>query len=241
LRLLQITYRQWTFRNGTVHLRGPDGLTQAQQDRLARRCEELLWTDPSTLLDEDKYLLDIDFEKLGDGPSAARQAWISEMEAARAAACYASREELEGDLDDLYCSILVQVDTEGSIRFCRRRRRRRRSGIIGHSVCSISRIGRGTTPYGSGCCSELAEKKGCCPVLFTCLLDSSRFTRKHVNMVGLCLGQILLLSEELVKLVQHARLEQSYPKKFYLHPHLYGSFANYSSSPGGRLPTLALH
>jgi hypothetical protein len=71
------------------------------------------------------------------------------MEAARAAACYASREELEGDLDDMYCSIPVQVDTEGSIRF---RRRRRRSGIIGHSVCSISRIGRGKRKAVVRCC-----------------------------------------------------------------------------------------
>jgi hypothetical protein len=54
LRLLQ------TFRNGTVHLRGSDGLLQAQQDRLTSCCEELLWTDPSTLLDEDKFLLEID-------------------------------------------------------------------------------------------------------------------------------------------------------------------------------------
>jgi hypothetical protein len=183
LRLLQITHRQWTFRNGTVHLRGPDGLTQSQQDRLARRCEELLWTDPSTLLDEDKYLLDIDFEKLGDGPSAARQAWISEMEAARAAACHVTRDELDGDLDEKYGSIPMPVDTEGSIRF--RRRRRRQSGIIEYSVYSISRIGRGTTPYGYGCCSALAEKKGCCPVLFDCHLDSTRFTRKHVTCKNL--------------------------------------------------------
>ena len=34
LRLLQITHRQWTFRNGTVHLRGPDGLTSAQHDEM---------------------------------------------------------------------------------------------------------------------------------------------------------------------------------------------------------------
>jgi hypothetical protein len=51
LRFLQITHRQWTFRCGKVHLRGPDGLTSSQRDRLAQRCEDLLWTDPSTLLD----------------------------------------------------------------------------------------------------------------------------------------------------------------------------------------------
>ena len=85
LRLLQITHRQWTFRCGTVHLRGPDGLTSSQRDRLACKCEELvLWTDPTTLLDEDRYLLNIHFEALGDAPPlSTRQAWLSEMEAAR--------------------------------------------------------------------------------------------------------------------------------------------------------------
>jgi hypothetical protein len=38
------------------------------------------------------------------------------------------------------------VDTEGSIRF--RRRRRRRSGVIKHSVCLISQIWKRFAPYG---------------------------------------------------------------------------------------------
>ena len=71
LQLLQITHRQWTFCNGTVHLNGPDGLSPTQTKSLARRCEDLLWTDTSTLLDEDKYLLDLDFDDLGDGTAAS--------------------------------------------------------------------------------------------------------------------------------------------------------------------------
>lgn len=147
LRLLQITHRQWTFRNGTVHLRGPDGLTERQQSALAQRCEELLWTDPSTLLDEDKYLLDIDFDALGDGPATTRQAWISEMDAARAAARYEAGADAEGETDELFQTAPPPVDTEGSIRF--RCRRRRRSGLITLLVSLISHIGRGIPPYGS--------------------------------------------------------------------------------------------
>lgn len=128
LRLLQITHRQWTFRNGTVHLRGPDGLTPSQQSALARRCEDLLWTDPSTLLEEDKYLLDIDLDALGDGPATARQAWCAEVDAARAAACFEDCDADAGLLDEPYLSAPAPVDTEGSIRF--RRRRRRRSVVI---------------------------------------------------------------------------------------------------------------
>ncbi len=119
LRLLQITHRQWTYRCGTVHLRGPDGLTSAQRDRLARKCEELLWTDPTTLLDEDRYLLEIDFDALGDAPSSTCQAWLSEMEAAR---CASSLHE-DAEEDFWVDAQPAPIDTEGSIRFRRRRRR----------------------------------------------------------------------------------------------------------------------
>jgi hypothetical protein len=121
LQLLQITHPQWTFRNGTVHLRGPDGLTFTQQEALARRCEDLLWTDPLSLLEEDRYLLDIDFTELGNGPSATRQVWISEMEAAAAAARYDAA--ADGEAAPHYSNNEVLIDTEGSIRFRRRRRR----------------------------------------------------------------------------------------------------------------------
>ena len=37
LRLLQITHRQWTYRNGSIHFRARDGLTERQQLALMRR------------------------------------------------------------------------------------------------------------------------------------------------------------------------------------------------------------
>jgi hypothetical protein len=164
LRLLQITHRQWTFRNGTVHLRGPDGLTKSQQDALARRCEELLWVDPCTLLEEDRYLLEINFDELGDGSSACRQAWISEMEAARAAASYAASAETDDISPESSPWMPVPVDTEGSIRF--RRRRRRRSGIIEHTVVQLPRSWKRILPLMAPCCcSATVEKKGYCPLL----------------------------------------------------------------------------
>lgn len=139
LQLLQITHRQWTFRNGTVHLKGPDGLTEAQQGFLSRRCEALLWTDPSTLLAEDRYLLDVDFDALADGPASERQTWLSEVDAARCAARYADADYTDTILDAPDPLLAPPIDTEGSIRF--RRRRRRRSGVIEHIDCSISQIG----------------------------------------------------------------------------------------------------
>ena len=113
-------------------------LSPTQTQALARRCEDLLWTDPSTLLDEDKYLLDeVDFDDLGNGASASRQMWISEIEAASAAVRNACVEGSDAFAGDTFAAPPVPVDTEGSIRF--RRRRRRRSGVIEYTGYSISR------------------------------------------------------------------------------------------------------
>jgi hypothetical protein len=83
LHLLQIMHhRQWTYQCQTVHYKGTDGLTEEQQCKIMRECEDLLWTDPSILLPKDRHLLSIDFEELSNSPAIMRQLWISEMEAA---------------------------------------------------------------------------------------------------------------------------------------------------------------
>jgi hypothetical protein len=112
------------------------------------------------LLEEDKFILDIDFRLLGNAPAVTRQAWLAEMEAARSAAVsgYFSPGH---DPSDATQHLPFPVDTEGSIRF---RRRRRQSGLIKHCVCLIS-LSDEVYPYGPGCCSACVEKKGGCPWL----------------------------------------------------------------------------
>ena len=79
----------------------------------------MMWTDPDSLLPADSDLLNIDFEQLGDAPAIYRQIWLSEMRSACNAACFAN-----GELPAFpHVSSGPQVDTEGSIRFRRRRRR----------------------------------------------------------------------------------------------------------------------
>jgi hypothetical protein len=84
-RLLQITHRQWTYRIRTIHYKDQEGLTAAQQEKIAKECEDYLWTDPMSLLPEDRELLGIDFEELGEANAEARHIWLSEMRAAKAA------------------------------------------------------------------------------------------------------------------------------------------------------------
>ena len=67
----------------------------------------------------NKYLLDIDFDAIGDAPASTRQAWLSEMEAA----CFASEQHEQISSDSWTDMQPDPVDTEGSIRFRRRRKR----------------------------------------------------------------------------------------------------------------------
>jgi hypothetical protein len=124
LHLLQITHRQWTYCCQTVHYEGADGLTEEQQHKIMRDFEDLLRTDPSILLPEDRSLLCVDFESLGNSPAIMRQLWISEMEATTAAARLESAQQedviWENDQPE------VPIDTEGSIWFRQRCKRSNR-------------------------------------------------------------------------------------------------------------------
>jgi hypothetical protein len=123
LHLLQITHCQWTYRCQTVHYKCADGLTEEQQQhKIMRECENLLWTDPSILLPEDRHLLSADFEALGNSPAIMQQLWISGMEAATSASQLnnAQREQIIWEDPMLY----TLIDTEGSIRFRRRCKKR---------------------------------------------------------------------------------------------------------------------
>jgi hypothetical protein len=115
LQLLQITHRQWNYRNQTVNYKALDGLTESQQLEIMQHCEDVVWTDPSVLLPEDRGLLEVDFEALGDGPAIAQQIWLSEIKAATSAAWLVAGPT--GDVGESVGYTSVPVDTEGIIRF----------------------------------------------------------------------------------------------------------------------------
>ena len=86
-RLMQMTHKQWLFRNHHVHFKKLDGLTVKQHEEIFRLVEQLLDIDPSDLLTRHRHLLEeTDFEELGEGPAVHRQVWINSMESAIAAA-----------------------------------------------------------------------------------------------------------------------------------------------------------
>ena len=97
-KLLQLTHKQWLFRNAHVHYKKLDGLTQTQHEEILARVDELMWTDPCELLDNHKYLLHADFHRLTEGKAGDRQNWIAAMESALSAATYVREgQECSGD------------------------------------------------------------------------------------------------------------------------------------------------
>ena len=186
LQLLQIVHRQWTYRNGSIHIKLRDGMTEKQHLQLMRRCEELLWTDPTTLLEDDRVLLEMDFEGLGLGEAEDRHLWVSEMEAALAAAQTRRRECNRIRLARRLGATQQEqpVDTEGSIRY--RRRRRRLSRYIGFWLVQLPYWKIAPVSNGSGCCSVRCHGK-------------ERLFRLRYVRLGLCSANfirlILILSE----------------------------------------------
>ncbi len=88
--------------------------------------KEALLIDPDDLLSDDRGLLDEDPYLLGQSTAQNQRYWIASVESAFSASCHARR-KAAFDLDpDSYldlCENVVPIDTEGSIRYRKRRRK----------------------------------------------------------------------------------------------------------------------
>jgi hypothetical protein len=84
--LLELTHRQWIYRNTKLHLRLVEGMTVPEHDEIMREVLNLLLTDPEEVLPRHQALLDLDMDKLGRGSTADRQYWVATMHSALSAA-----------------------------------------------------------------------------------------------------------------------------------------------------------
>jgi hypothetical protein len=82
IKILNITRRQWMYRNSRIHINHVEGLTLATHENIMNHTKSLIATDPTDLLPQHQSLLQIDYEALGKGPSIDRQYWIAQMESA---------------------------------------------------------------------------------------------------------------------------------------------------------------
>ena len=121
--LLRITHRQWLHRNARVHFRLSDGRTQAQHDEIVAKIGRLIWTDPDELLEKDRRLLRVDFKQLGRARATTQECWIAEMETAVHLARWHSKDQGDGADTGSAGRLEPDVDTEGSIKYRRRKKK----------------------------------------------------------------------------------------------------------------------
>ena len=72
-KLLQLTHKHWLFRNSHVNHKKMEGMTTAQQEQIFDKVKSMMWTDPADMLAKHRYLLEEDFQLLGEGTSGERQ------------------------------------------------------------------------------------------------------------------------------------------------------------------------
>lgn len=80
--LLNITHRQWLYRNARIHLRAVEGKTEQEHLQVIRAVRNMMLVDPATLLPEHRKLLELDFLRLGEGSTVDRQYWLAQMQTA---------------------------------------------------------------------------------------------------------------------------------------------------------------
>ena len=95
-RLIEITHRQWVYRNAKIHLRKTEGMTADEHIKVMEEVKEMMLTDPQLLLPQHQHLLEEDFLKLGAGTTADRLVWLDQMEKAVRA-----KRAVQGRTDDI--------------------------------------------------------------------------------------------------------------------------------------------
>jgi hypothetical protein len=79
--LINITHKQWIYRNADVH-HVINGLTSSQHTALFARVQELLMTNVNYLLPCHPHLLNQDLYQLGNADTLPYQLWVTLMESA---------------------------------------------------------------------------------------------------------------------------------------------------------------
>ena len=84
-RLLEITHGQWIYRNFVVHDRVSGTLATAKKEELQREIERQQDLGATELLEEDKYLLEVNLEDLERSSGERQEYWLLAIQAARRA------------------------------------------------------------------------------------------------------------------------------------------------------------
>ena len=84
-RLLEITHGQWLYRNVVVHDHKAGRLAVVQKERILVEIEEQQSRGEEGLLEEHRYLLDVNLDNLGETDGVGHEYWLLAIRAARVA------------------------------------------------------------------------------------------------------------------------------------------------------------
>jgi hypothetical protein len=82
-KLLNITHKQWLYRNSHMHYSGQEGISLEQHWQILQQVFDNIHTDPDTLLPRHWYHLETNPTTLGDGSTANRWVWLASLESAQ--------------------------------------------------------------------------------------------------------------------------------------------------------------
>jgi hypothetical protein len=85
-KLLNITHKQWLYRNFCMHYSGQEGITLEQHRQILQQVFDNIHTDPGALLPRHQYLLETNPTTLGGRSTANRRVWLASLESAQSAA-----------------------------------------------------------------------------------------------------------------------------------------------------------
>ncbi len=85
VRLLEITHGQWLYRNVAVHDSVVGRLSLNRQADIAMQIEQQLSLGGEDLLEEDQYLMDINWDTLQGKSQDGQEYWLLAIQAARVA------------------------------------------------------------------------------------------------------------------------------------------------------------
>ena len=126
-RLVQLTHKQWLFRNSHIHYKKLEGLSRAQHEEIFVKVQNMMHTDPDELLPKHQLLLEVDFSQLGKGTTADRMYWVSSMESALTAADYIKD---GGETVDVLKAMSLRNKLSTSDSGCRTEESCRRVGVL---------------------------------------------------------------------------------------------------------------
>jgi hypothetical protein len=101
IKLLEVTHGQWLYRNVVVHDKVAGSLAVTRKEVILSEIEDQLSKGDDGLLDEHKYLLEVNLDNGNSTDGDSQEYWLLAIRAARVACAARGRDNVQDDLPRL--------------------------------------------------------------------------------------------------------------------------------------------